>query len=52
MTKAKSGSITVLLADDHSVVREGYRRLLEQHDHITVIGELLMPTARWPAFAV
>jgi DNA-binding NarL/FixJ family response regulator len=31
--------ITVLLVDDHAVVREGYRRLLERHGDIAVIGE-------------
>ena len=31
--------ITVLLVDDHSVVREGYRRLLERSAGIRVIGE-------------
>jgi two component transcriptional regulator, LuxR family len=31
-------SITVLLVDDHAVVREGYRRLLEDSG-IRVIGE-------------
>jgi two-component system, NarL family, invasion response regulator UvrY len=31
--------ITVLLVDDHAVVREGYRRLLERHGEIAVIGE-------------
>lgn len=31
--------ITVLLVDDHAVVREGYRRLLEQDSEIEVIGE-------------
>jgi two-component system invasion response regulator UvrY len=30
---------TVLLADDHAVVREGYRRLLERTEDIAVIGE-------------
>jgi len=29
----------VLLVDDHAVVREGYRRLLERHEDIAVIGE-------------
>jgi DNA-binding NarL/FixJ family response regulator len=29
----------VLLADDHAVVREGYRRLLERTEDISVIGE-------------
>jgi two-component system, NarL family, invasion response regulator UvrY len=31
--------VTVLLVDDHAVVREGYRRLLEESGHIRVIGE-------------
>ncbi len=32
-------SITVLLADDHMVVRAGYSRLLEQSGHIKVVAE-------------
>ncbi len=32
-------SINVLLVDDHAVVREGYRRLLEWSSGISVIGE-------------
>ena len=31
--------ITVLLTDDHEVVRSGYRRLLETTDDIAVVGE-------------
>jgi two-component system, NarL family, invasion response regulator UvrY len=31
--------VTVLLVDDHAVVREGYRRLLERSNCIRVIGE-------------
>jgi two-component system, NarL family, invasion response regulator UvrY len=31
--------VTVLLVDDHAVVREGYRRLLERSAGIKVIGE-------------
>jgi len=31
--------LSVLLVDDHAVVREGYRRLLERHGEIAVIGE-------------
>jgi two-component system, NarL family, invasion response regulator UvrY len=31
--------ITVLLVDDHAVVRQGYRRLLERNVAIQVIGE-------------
>ena len=33
------GAVTVLLVDDHAVVREGYRRLLERSGNIDVIGE-------------
>jgi DNA-binding NarL/FixJ family response regulator len=32
-------SVTVLLVDDHAVVREGYRRLLERAGDIAVVGE-------------
>jgi DNA-binding NarL/FixJ family response regulator len=31
--------ITVLLADDHMVVREGFRKLLEAEDDLEVVGE-------------
>lgn len=31
--------VTVLLVDDHAVVREGYRRLLERNAGITVVAE-------------
>jgi two-component system invasion response regulator UvrY len=31
--------LSVLLVDDHAVVREGYRRLLERHGDIEVLGE-------------
>ncbi|HXD72723.1 MAG TPA: response regulator transcription factor [Vicinamibacterales bacterium] len=31
--------ITVLLADDHSLVRRGFRRILEDDDAIEVVGE-------------
>jgi two-component system invasion response regulator UvrY len=31
--------LTVLLVDDHAVVREGYRRLLERQGDIEVVGE-------------
>src|SRR3984957_1950622 len=42
VTMAKSinkSQVSVLLVDDHAVVREGYRRLLERHGSIAVIGE-------------
>jgi DNA-binding NarL/FixJ family response regulator len=32
-------AVTVLLVDDHAVVREGYRRLLERSPSIQVVGE-------------
>jgi two-component system, NarL family, invasion response regulator UvrY len=31
--------VTVLLVDDHPIVREGYRRLLEDSGRINVVGE-------------
>ena len=34
-----SGKITVLLADDHHLVRRGFRRLLEDDARIDVVGE-------------
>lgn len=34
-----SSRVTVLLVDDHAVVREGYRRLLEESGRISVVGE-------------
>jgi two-component system, NarL family, invasion response regulator UvrY len=33
------GRISVLLVDDHAVVREGYRRLLESDARVVVVGE-------------
>lgn len=33
------GRITVLLVDDHPIVREGYRRLLDESGEIAVVGE-------------
>jgi len=32
-------AVTVLLVDDHAVVREGYRRLLERDPGIVVVDE-------------
>ena len=34
-----SDTITVLLADDHSLVRRGFRRILEDDPSIVVVGE-------------
>jgi DNA-binding NarL/FixJ family response regulator len=38
--KPRAGTpISVLLVDDHAVVREGYRRLLESDSRVVVVGE-------------
>jgi two-component system invasion response regulator UvrY len=34
-----SAKISILLVDDHAVVREGYRRLLERDARLEVVGE-------------
>ena len=39
-----SERITVLLADDHALVRRGFRRILEDDPSIAVVGEV--PLAR------
>jgi two-component system invasion response regulator UvrY len=39
MSIAGSKRIAVLLVDDHAVVREGYRRLLERDGSLVVVGE-------------
>jgi DNA-binding NarL/FixJ family response regulator len=39
MNTAPRPRISVLLVDDHAVVREGYRRLLERDDSLVVVGE-------------
>jgi len=38
-TSTLSDKITVLLADDHSLVRRGFRRMLEDDPSIVVVGE-------------
>ncbi|NOS69253.1 MAG: response regulator transcription factor [Verrucomicrobia bacterium] len=35
----KPKQITVLLAEDHTIVREGFRKMLELEDDITIVGE-------------
>jgi two-component system, NarL family, invasion response regulator UvrY len=39
MSTAEHPRISVLLVDDHAVVREGYRRLLERDASLVVVGE-------------
>ncbi len=45
-----SGRIRVMLVDDHAVVREGYRRLIEKHDGIEVVAESADAGAAYAAF--
>lgn len=42
--------ITVVLVDDHSVVREGYRRLLERAEGVAVVGEAANAGEAYDAF--
>ena len=39
MNTPQGRRISVLLVDDHAVVREGYRRLLERDESLLVVGE-------------
>ncbi len=39
MAEKKSEKITVLLVDDHALVRRGFRRMLEDEPDMTVVGE-------------
>jgi DNA-binding NarL/FixJ family response regulator len=50
MTCAPDSRVTVLLIDDHAVVREGYRRLLERHEDIVVVGEAADAASAFDAF--
>ena len=43
-------AISVLLVDDHAVVREGYRRLLEKHEGIEVIAEAIDAASAYQAY--
>ncbi len=45
-----STNIRVLLVDDHAVVREGYRRLIEKHEGIEVVGEANDAASAYKAF--
>ncbi|HMA11138.1 MAG TPA: response regulator transcription factor [Steroidobacteraceae bacterium] len=45
-----SDVVTVLLVDDHAVVREGYRRLLERSPSIRVVGEAADAQSAYLAF--
>ena len=39
MTEAQNGSISIVLADDHGIVRAGLRALLEMQPDMAVVGE-------------
>jgi two-component system invasion response regulator UvrY len=43
-------SISVMLVDDHAVVREGYHRLLEKHEGITVVAEAADAAGAYQAY--
>jgi two-component system invasion response regulator UvrY len=43
-------SIRVLLIDDHAVVREGYRRLIEMHKDIEIVAEAEDAASGYEAF--
>lgn len=43
-------TISVMLVDDHAVVREGYRRLLEKHEGIVVIAEAADAASAYAAY--
>ncbi|MDB2704965.1 response regulator transcription factor [Pseudomonadota bacterium] len=34
-----TNTINIMLVDDHAIVREGYRSLLQKQDHMTIIAE-------------
>ena len=46
--------ITVLLAEDHMIVREGFRKLLEAEGDIEVVGEAQTgrQAVHWPRNSV
>ncbi len=50
MANSDKNRLSVLLVDDHAVVREGYRRLLDRHDDILVIGEAVDATTAYSLF--
>jgi DNA-binding NarL/FixJ family response regulator len=43
-------AVRVLLVDDHAVVREGYRTLIEKHEGLTVIGEAANAAAAYQCY--
>lgn len=43
-------TVRVLLVDDHAVVREGYRTLLEKHEGLAVVGEASNAASAYRAY--
>ena len=43
-------TVRVLLVDDHAVVREGYRTLLEKHEGLQVVGEARDAASAYQAY--
>ena len=39
MSESETSKITILLVDDHSLVRRGFRRILEDESDLAVVGE-------------
>jgi DNA-binding NarL/FixJ family response regulator len=50
MTASSINDITILLVDDHPVVRQGYRRVLEHQSNIRVVAEADSATSAYLAF--
>jgi two-component system, NarL family, invasion response regulator UvrY len=50
MTTADTPAISILLVDDHPVVRQGYRRVLENQSDFRVAAEADSATAAYSAF--
>jgi two-component system, NarL family, invasion response regulator UvrY len=43
-------AVRVLIVDDHAVVREGYRTLLQKHEGLTVVGEASNAAAAYQCY--
>ena len=52
MTASQTKGISILLVDDHPVVRQGYRRVLETQSDFDVVAEAENATSAYAAFKV
>jgi two-component system invasion response regulator UvrY len=52
MTASQTKGISILLVDDHPVVRQGYRRVLETQSDFDVVAEAEDATSAYAAFKV